>query len=174
MGQFMQFVKYAMYIPLLVQLIASIRAAQATWKGAGTGEQKARWVADQFSVIVGMLQSVGLIGKQAAEALRGSSLAIITAVVQVMKDVQGEVPPLEGGAMRVGTSDATGGGGSTQDTGERSFDIDEILTTKPADSDIRSGEDVYQHGEDAQWVVRRHDSASPALVNPWRLVRTVK
>lgn len=165
----LQYLKYLQYIPLLAQLITFIRTAESSFRGAGSGAKKAQWVADQFSMLVTAAESVGLLSKGSAKSLRDGAGAIITAIVEAMKDAQGGVPALP-------VPDAGGSQPDIAPAPSRSFSIGDVLTTQPNFTlDIRPGEDVYQHGEDSQWTVRQRGiNVGPKLLEPWRVVFSAK
>jgi hypothetical protein len=161
----LQYMKYLAYLPVLVQLITLIRTAERSFRGANTGADKARWVAEQFGMLVTVVETTGLIGAKPAAALRNGSAAIIKAVVDVMQDVHGGVPPLEGDDAAVT---------EPFQLPNRAWNIGDELTQEPSKDDVQSGEDVYQRGTDPVWTVRQHGSADAKLAAPWRLVFTKK
>jgi hypothetical protein len=152
--------KYLMYLPLLAQLVTFIRTAQARYKEAGSGAEKAQWVQREFSALVDTAAGVGLIGADFAKALREGSLHLITIIVQGMKDAQGTVPPLDEGDSSTPVASA--------------FPYEKVLETDPDRSLLKSGDRVYQFGDELRWIVRQAGVGIGALPAGWKLIETVR
>jgi len=152
--------QYLKFLPLLVALVRFIREAQQKFRDAATGADKAAWVQSQFSMLVDLCVSVGLIGEDFAKTLRDGSLQIISMFVQGIKEVHGTVPPLEGDPTSAPAS-ATG------------FRYEKVMDTEPDRSLLKTGDTIAQHGTDQRWIVRQGGVGIGALPAPWHVIETI-
>lgn len=90
---YFSYLRYLQYIPLAIQLVSFIRAAQGAFKDSGSNEQKLKWVAEQFSALVTQFELSGVLQPKLANALRNGSEALISIIVQFMNATDGEVAP---------------------------------------------------------------------------------
>jgi len=90
----MEVFQYLKFIPLLTQLITFVRQAQEEIRGSDSGVVKFQWVTAHFSDQVKAFESAGLIKSDLAAAILAATGQLVELVVQIMKAVHGEVPPL--------------------------------------------------------------------------------
>lgn len=91
MGNLALILKYAKYIPLLLDLITFIREAEKAFRGADTGPKKLAVVSEALSDMVTSLETAGVIPAKLAKVIRDGATVIVSLIVQLMNAEQGGV-----------------------------------------------------------------------------------
>lgn len=159
MGSLATILKYAKYIPLLLDLVAFIREAEKAFRGADTGSKKLEVVRLKLTDLVTTLEVSGVLTAKLADAIRGGAGAIISIIVQLMNAEQGGVDD--------GDGDNVGGG--PKPSGKYLM----IFNTMPDLIGYKAGDEIWRKGDEDKWMATQKGVGVGRPRDPWHVVHVV-